>query len=64
MLLACDGTTIGEKWKTVLPSKIDVEFFLQCIGGKLNCQNTNYWIYPVAIYHAFKSKFQTGQYFW
>ena len=27
MLLASDGITIGEKWTSVLPSEIDVEFF-------------------------------------
>ena len=27
MLLASDGITIGEKWTTVLPSEIDVDFF-------------------------------------
>ena len=27
MLLAFDGITIGEKWTTVLPSKVDVDFF-------------------------------------
>ena len=27
MLLASDGITIGEKWTTVLPSKIGVDFF-------------------------------------
>ena len=27
MLLASDGVTIGEKWTTVLPPKIDVDFF-------------------------------------
>ena len=27
MLLVSDGITIGEKWTTVLPSKIDVDFF-------------------------------------
>ena len=27
MLLASDGIDIGEKWTTVLPSKIDVDFF-------------------------------------
>ena len=27
MLLASDGVTIGEKGSTVLPSKIDVDFF-------------------------------------
>ena len=27
MLLASDCVTIGEKWTTVLPSKIDVAFF-------------------------------------
>ena len=27
MLLASDGITISEKWTTVLPSKIDGDFF-------------------------------------
>ena len=27
MLLAFDGATLGENWTTVLPSKIDVDFF-------------------------------------
>ena len=27
MLIASDGVTIGEKWTTVLPSEIDVDFF-------------------------------------
>jgi len=27
MLLASDGFTIGEKWTTVLPPKIDVDIF-------------------------------------
>ena len=30
MLLASDGIAIGENLTTVLPSKIDVDFFLQC----------------------------------
>ena len=30
MLLASDSITIGEKWTTVLPSEIDVDFFTVC----------------------------------
>ena len=33
MLLASDGITIGEKWTTVLPSKIDVDFFYGVRGA-------------------------------
>ena len=39
MLLASDGITIGEKWTTVLPSKIDVDFYSADIQ---NCQQSRF----------------------
>ena len=40
MLLATDGITIGEKWTTVLPSKIDIDFFnsVMCLVVIYGCQ--------------------------
>ena len=34
MLLASDDTIMGEKWTTVLPSKIDVDFFYSALPWK------------------------------
>ena len=33
MLLASDGINIGEKWTTVLPFKIDGDFFYSVASG-------------------------------
>ena len=35
MILASDGIAIGEKWTTVLPPKIDVDFFYSVVHIKL-----------------------------
>ena len=42
MLLASDGITIGEKWTTVLPSKIDGDFFTVCASEKLRGSSKNF----------------------
>ena len=61
MLLASDGITIGEKGTTVLPSKIDVDFFYSA-GPILGCSSVYFTFFNcnAPVMTLFKFKFFAG----